>query len=251
MNEWLCKSFCPGWSGAQVAPKKNYWVAEATVIDLHASCLLTPWCRVTYENAHVSPGDAHGQQCVLHVPVPVHAVCMMHNTMQNGLSLTFFCNCLLYDWYTCQYLHRESGNVHVFVLGTMGWAACKNICTTSHSCYGNACCAILRQNKQSGIELTKRHLEDKMHQAQAEVNGMAMASKAEDLNYLSDVAKREEFGCFPTGCLITCIFDCVSWSSENCRPIWSHCCAPLGSQFNNLKSDCKSVSSLAKDKKKS
>lgn len=163
----------------------------------------------------------------------------------------FFCNCLLYDWYTCQYLHWESGNVHVFVLGTMGWAACKNICTTSHSCYGNACCAILRQNKQSGIELTKRHLEDKMHQAQAEVNGMAMASKAEDLNYLSDVAKKEEFGCFPTGCLITCIFDCVSWSSENWRPIWSHCCAPLGSQFNNLKSDCKSVSSLAKDKKKS
>lgn len=58
-----------------------------------------------------------------------------------------------------------------------------------------------------------------MHQAQVGVNGMAMASKAEDLNYLSDAAKKEEFGCFPTGSLITCIFDCVTWSSENWRSI--------------------------------
>lgn len=127
----------------------------------------------------------------------------------------FFCSCLLCDWYICQYLCRESGNVHVFVLGTVRRGACKNICTTSHSCYANVCCAILRQNKQSGIELTKRHLEDKMHQAQAGVHRMAMTSKAEDLNYLSDATSKKESGCLPTGCFINCIFDGVSQDSEN------------------------------------
>lgn len=131
--------------------------------------------------------------------------------------------------------------MHVFVLGTVGWGACENICTTSHSCYGNVCCAILRQNKQSGIELTKRHLEDKMHQAQAGVHGMAMTPQAEDLNYLSDAARKEESACFPTDCFINCIFDGVSWDCENWRSIWSHCFVPLGSRLNNLRSDCTAV----------
>lgn len=64
-----------------------------------------------------------------------------------------------------------------------------------------------------------------MHQAQAGVHGMAMTSKAEDLNYLSDAARKEESGCLSTGCFINCIFDGVSWDSK----IWRSIFAPLGS----------------------
>lgn len=151
---------------------------------------------------------SHGQmwrQYALHVTVS--AVCAIHAVV--CLQLFFAIVCCAIDTLANIYAGKA---VMCMCLYWGRWGACENICTTSHSCYGNVCCVILWQNKQTGIEQTNRHLEDKMHQTEAGVNGMAMTSRAENLNYLFDAAK-EKFGCFPKQRVYLLAYLIVFWKN--------------------------------------
>lgn len=98
----------------------------------------------------------------------------------SALSFSHFWNCLLCDWYICQYLCMESSNVHIFIPEKGG--PCNNICTTSYPFYGNERHVISWRKEQTGIKQTHKHVEDK--RLQAEVNWMAMTCCGESVNYL-------------------------------------------------------------------
>lgn len=117
----------------------------------------------------------------------------------------FFFYYLLCDWCTCQCLHMENNDVHVFILGE--GKPCKNICIASYPRYDNVLYVILWQNEQTGIKQTSTW-RTKTHQAQADVNWMAMTSCGESLNYLfyCMMKQRKNWAVLQQGiCLLVCL----------------------------------------------
>lgn len=145
-----------------------------------------------------------------------------------ALSLSRFYNCLLRDWYTRQYLRTESGNVHVFIQGRRGGPVKIFAPPPIPAMVMRIMLSCDKTNKQASNKQTSTW-RTKPHQAQSEVNWMAITSCGECLDYLfyCMMKWREDWAALQRGVyLLACLIvfhDNLSlcwlhvWSTGNCH----------------------------------